>query len=270
MRFCVRVPVLSTASTVMAPSDSTADTRRVSTCCWAMRQAPRARKTVRMTGISSGRMAMASAMPDSSASSSGRPSHSQPSSTRATAVSRAPAPSQRTSRREPSCSAEGGSVVAESAAPMRPTAVRPPVSRTSARPMPWVTTVLANSQGVSSPPGSAADSALLLLADAGRLRTGTASPVSSDSFTDTWPPISWASAATRSPSRSTRQSPRTTSRLAMRCSTPSRRTSARGADRSRSDSSARWVRRSCTRVMPITTPTKPSRNRASPRLPSAR
>ena len=61
-----------------------------------------------------------------------------------------------------------------------------------------------------------------------------------------------------------------TSRPAMRRSTPSRNTRARGADSSRSDSSARCVRRSCTSVMPMTTKTKPSRNKASARSPSAR
>ena len=62
MRLRVRVPVLSTANTEIAPSASTAGTRRVSTLRWAIRQAPRARNTVRMTGISSGRIAMIRAM----------------------------------------------------------------------------------------------------------------------------------------------------------------------------------------------------------------
>ena len=62
MRFSVSVPVLSTASTEMAPSASTAGTRRVSTLRCEIRHAPSARNTVRMTGISSGRMAMVRAM----------------------------------------------------------------------------------------------------------------------------------------------------------------------------------------------------------------
>ena len=269
MRLRVSVPVLSTASTVMAPSASTAVTRRVSTFWCAMRQAPSARNTVRMTGISSGRMAMARAMPESRLSSRGRPFHHQPSSTWAVASTTAPMPKLRTSRREPSCSAEGGSVVAARSAPMRPTAVRAPVAHTRATPTPRVTTVLANRPGVPSPPGARAASGWPLGA-MGSLATGTASPVSRDSSTSSWPSISRASAAMRSPSCSTSRSPHTTSRPAMRCSWPSRMTRARGADRSRKDSSARWVLRSCASVMPMTTNTKPSRNRASPRSPRAR
>ena len=65
MRFCVRVPVLSTHRTVVAPSISTAGTRRVSTWRFEMRHAPSPRKTVSTTGSSSGRIAMASVMPTS-------------------------------------------------------------------------------------------------------------------------------------------------------------------------------------------------------------
>ena len=267
MRLRVSVPVLSTASTVIAPRASTAAMRRVSTFFWAMRQAPSARNTVRTTGISSGSMAMARAMPDSRLSSSGLPSHHQPSSTCAPASARAATPRVRTSRREPCCSAEDGSTVAARSAPMRPMAVRPAVALTRARPTPRVTTVLANrtcsgaGAGGRAPPPSPGS---------GSLATGTDSPVSSDSFTSSRPESSTASAAMRSPSCSTSRSPQTTSRPAMRCSCPSRSTRARGAERSRSDSRARCVLRSCTRVMPMTTKTKPSRNSASARSPRAR
>ena len=61
--FCVSVPVLSTHRTVAAPSISTAGIRRVSTRLREIRQAPSARKIVSTTGNSSGRMAMAIAMP---------------------------------------------------------------------------------------------------------------------------------------------------------------------------------------------------------------
>ncbi len=77
MRFCVSVPVLSTASTEIAPSVSTAGTRRVSTLCFEIRQAPRARNTVSTTGISSGRIAMVSATPDNTLSMKVCPSHNQ-------------------------------------------------------------------------------------------------------------------------------------------------------------------------------------------------
>jgi len=77
MRLRVRVPVLSTASTEIAPSASTAGTRRVNTLRLEMRHAPRARNTVRITGISSGRIAIVSAMPASRLASSVWPFHSQ-------------------------------------------------------------------------------------------------------------------------------------------------------------------------------------------------
>ena len=69
MRFCVRVPVLSTHSTVAEPSVSTPGIRRVSTCLRDIRQAPSARNTVSTTGNSSGSIAIAGVMPASSPSS---------------------------------------------------------------------------------------------------------------------------------------------------------------------------------------------------------
>ena len=69
MRLRVRVPVLSTHSTVVWPSVSMALSRRVSTCWAASRRAASARKTIMMTGNSCGRMPMASVMPASIASS---------------------------------------------------------------------------------------------------------------------------------------------------------------------------------------------------------
>jgi hypothetical protein len=63
MRFSVSVPVLSTQSTVAAPSVSMAGMRRVSTRSRAMRHAPSARKMVSTTGNSSGSIAMASVTP---------------------------------------------------------------------------------------------------------------------------------------------------------------------------------------------------------------
>ncbi len=67
MRFSVSVPVLSLHSTVVAPSVSMALMRRVSTPSFDSRRAPRAGNTVSTTGYSSGSIAMASAMPASSA-----------------------------------------------------------------------------------------------------------------------------------------------------------------------------------------------------------
>ena len=68
IRFWVSVPVLSTHKTVAAPSVSMAGMRRVSTRLRESRHAPRARKIVRITGNSSGRTAMAIAIPASSPS----------------------------------------------------------------------------------------------------------------------------------------------------------------------------------------------------------
>ena len=65
MRFCVKVPVLSTQSTVVEPRVSTAGMRRTSTWRCESRQAPRARNTVSTSGSSSGNMAMANVMPAS-------------------------------------------------------------------------------------------------------------------------------------------------------------------------------------------------------------
>ncbi len=65
MRLAVSVPVLSTHSTVVAPSSSTAGMLRASTFSRASRHAPRPRNSVSTTGNSSGRMAMASVRPAS-------------------------------------------------------------------------------------------------------------------------------------------------------------------------------------------------------------
>src|SRR5574344_1527616 len=64
MRLKVRVPVLSVHKTVAAPKVSIAATRLVKTLRLEMRQAPSARKTVKTTGNSSGKIAIASVSPD--------------------------------------------------------------------------------------------------------------------------------------------------------------------------------------------------------------
>jgi len=61
--FIVRVPVLSTESTVVEPKVWIDLSCRVSTLCFDMRHAPSARKIVSTTGISSGIKAMASVSP---------------------------------------------------------------------------------------------------------------------------------------------------------------------------------------------------------------
>ncbi|CAJ7144488.1 Uncharacterised protein [Burkholderia pseudomallei] len=65
IRFCVSVPVLSTHSTEVCPSASIALMRRASMPSSAMRRAPSAMNTVITTGISSGKMPIASVIPAS-------------------------------------------------------------------------------------------------------------------------------------------------------------------------------------------------------------
>ncbi len=65
MRFSVMVPVLSVQITVAAPKVSTVVARFAMTPCRANRHAPNARKVVKATGISSGRMDMAKVRPES-------------------------------------------------------------------------------------------------------------------------------------------------------------------------------------------------------------
>ena len=107
-----------------------------------------------------------------------------------------------------------------------------------------------NTYGRSSPPGapiaSPSGSSLALF------RTGTASPVSSDSSAAMFiAHISAMSAGTRSPSASSTTSPRTTSRPGTTTRFPPRNTVARGADSPFSASSARSVFRSWKIVIPM-------------------
>ncbi|OPZ95411.1 MAG: hypothetical protein BWY72_02127 [Bacteroidetes bacterium ADurb.Bin416] len=61
--FSVKVPVLSEHNTVAEPRASMALGLRASTLCLDMRQAPKAMKTVMITGNSSGMTAMAKVNP---------------------------------------------------------------------------------------------------------------------------------------------------------------------------------------------------------------
>ena len=67
--FSVKVPVLSVHNTVVAPSDSMAEVRRVSTRTLDMRHAPIAMNTAIIIGNSAGNIDIPNAMPPSSASS---------------------------------------------------------------------------------------------------------------------------------------------------------------------------------------------------------
>ena len=170
-------------------------------------------------------------------------------------------------RRVSVCSIVGSGLVCSSALPILPSSVRGPVAAISTMPCPDVTRVPENTEGKSSPPGRSSARAS---AD-GTLRTGTDSPVSSDSSVERCSARRRRpSAGTRSPSARTTRSPRTTSRPAMRRRSPSRITRARGLERSRSASSACSVRRSWTIVMVMTTNTKPSSISASVGSPMRR
>ena len=221
-----------------------------------------ARKTVSTTGNSSGSMDMPSAMPASTPSS--HPPRVSPYSSTVSVMTMALAIANIVTRRRVCSCSRGVSVSSvRRDCPILPISVRIPVDVTSAMPLPRTTSVPENTKGRSSPPvcgGPASVSGMLA-----SLRTGTDSPVSSDSSSSRSSHCTTvASAATRSPSESTIRSPRTTSRPAMRTRSPSRITSARGLVRSRSDSSTRSVRASCTMVMRMEIDANTMSRKASP------
>ena len=133
MRLRVRVPVLSTHSTVVWPSVSMAFNRRVSTCWAARRRAASAKKTIMMTGNSCGSRPMASVMPASIASSQ-PPRSSQNSAIRARLSISAMTTSRRVSLATSSRSGEAASVMVCSDTPMRPISVCRPTASTRTRP----------------------------------------------------------------------------------------------------------------------------------------
>ncbi len=246
--FIVSVPVLSTQRTVAAPSVSMAGTRRVSTWRCESRQAPSARKIVRTTGNSSGSVAMASVIPASTPCS--QSPRVRPYTTTTMTQRVAPRAARRRTSRLVSSSIAVSSVSSDrSAFPILPSSVPLPVARTRATPWPWTTSDPEKTNGRSSPPGLAgpasggdreAGSAPGGGVRIARLRTGTDSPVSSDSSTVRLVVSTrTASAGTRSPSTSMTRSPQTTSRPGIRFRLPPRMTSARGLERSRSASRAR-------------------------------
>ena len=134
------------------------------------------------------------------------------------------------------------------AAPILPKAVELPVAVTVNMPLPLVTSVPENTNGVSSPPGGAI---CVSTTPAHRFETARDSPVRTDSSTWRLEAIyRMPSAGIRSPSPNTTTSPQTTSWLASTMRFPSRITVVRGLERSLSASSARSVFCSCTIVMP--------------------
>ena len=236
MRFIVSVPVLSTHSTVVAPSSSTAGMLRVSTFSRASRHAPSPRKMVSTTGSSSGRMAIARVMPASSPCS--QSPRLRPQATARLAASPRPSTATQVTMRWVSCwTGVCPLVMACRDSPMRPSALRAPVATTMPRPEPCVTSV---PEKTRAPDSSAAASGPVTAC----FITGTDSPVSNDSSTVRLDASSRCrSAGTRSPSASSTTSSTTSSRPAMRTAWPSRMTSARGLESSRRASSALSLRR---------------------------
>jgi len=282
MRFQVSVPVLSVHSTVAAPSVSMAAGRRASTRSCDRRHAPMAMNTVRMSENSSGSSDMASVTPPSKAAS--QSPLVSPKARMNSRLAAAPAmAARRTSRRVCSVRGVSGVSMLPSACPMRPMALAAPVAVTCAMPWPLTTTEPAQTKGCPSPPGwaravpdAASDAAPGLAGSTApscfaALRTGTDSPVSSDSSVSrAWAESSTPSAATRSPSPISSRSPRTTSRPGMRRRSPPRSTKARGLARSRRASSTRSVRCCCTTDSPMVTSTNSPSSSASCISPSSR
>ena len=193
MRFWVRVPVLSTANTVVLPRLSTAAGQRASTPIRPRRTAPRARNSANTTGISLGSTARARARAARSASLQ-RPVVAPWINSNAVVPARAAVVRRAVSRRVCRCRRVSGGCTCLRLAPIRPNSVSAPVATTSAQPQPLATKAPA---WIASP---------------WRWRsTGKASPVSSDSSShNPAASVMRASAATRSPSSRRSRSPHCT------------------------------------------------------------
>ena len=131
IRFIVSVPVLSTHSAVAEPRVSITGGRRVNTCFCDIRQAPRARNTVSTTGNSSGRSAIAVAIPASRPPSQ-FPRVSPYTTTTTTAASTPTIASAVTRRSISRCSGVRSASIVRSAAPILPNSVPVPVSLATA------------------------------------------------------------------------------------------------------------------------------------------
>ncbi len=219
----VRVPVLSVQITEAEPSVSTDDRRFTTARRLAMRCTPSASTTDRIAGRPSGTAATASATPSSrTVTTSCRLLMSATRNSVAittTATTTMPMPSIRPRRPTSRCSGVRSSTTASSMEAMPPISVSIPVAVTMPPPVPWPIEVPLNTIELRSASAVSAGSAAVPLA------TGALSPVSEASCTlraAAW--NSRASAPTASPSASSSTSPGTSSRLAMRWTTPSRST----------------------------------------------
>ena len=216
--------------------------RRTRTFRRSMRCIPRARVVVATVGRPSGTAATASEIDVRTIWRSPAPRRRPSPRVRAESPRVSPTRFWPRTARLDSSGVTGASVSAMSAR-MRPSSVRRPVAVTSARPLPSLTTVPANTTLSRSATGVSSG-----WIDPTTLRTGKLSPVSADSLTVRGASTSMMrpSACTSCPARSTMMSPGTSEDAGTRLSFPSRRTGTTGEVSCWSDVRIRSTRLSVT------------------------
>lgn len=259
----VNVPVLSLQMTVVDPSVSTAERRRMRAPRSAMRCMPTASAIVIATGRPSGTIETIWLIATISTSGRGSERHI-PSSTTSTNRPSAAATSARPNWSSRRSSGVLGSSACSVRRAMRPTSVRSPVAMTSATARPAVTCVPAYTMSRRSARPVASGTAVE------DLLTGTDSPVRAASATcNCASSSSLASAATASPADSSIRSPGTSSAACTECSTPPRRTRTCRVDSRRKAAIDRSARPSWKVPIIALTSTTARITPASPRWPSA-
>ena len=245
IRFSVSVPVLSEQIQVTDPRVSTAGSRRTSALWWAMRRAPRARVTATTAGRASGTAATARLIAVRNISPGSSPRSRPVTNTMAQmpTTARAIRPPKLDSRR---CRGVRTTSAVISRSAIAPSSVWVPVPTTTPRPRPCATNVPRKAIERRSPTGACGS-----VTGSTRLLTGWDSPVrAASAMRKEAREVSRRSAGTIAPSWRTTRSPGTSSAASTCCSTPSRITTAVGADMARSAAIACSARRSCT--TPIT------------------
>lgn len=266
IRPVVRVPVLSTASTVTDPSASAAGSDRTIAPRAAIRRAAPASASATTAGSASGIAATARLTPATVMSRQSLPCTSPIATTSAQAATTAAA-SLRPSTASRRCSGVGGAPWSCSRDAIPPMQVRVPVATTTAVPEPWVTRVPACTIDVRSPTATSSSGEPV---GAVSRSDGCDSPVRIASSTcSANASISRASAPTTSPSASTSTSPGTRSVVGTRCWWPSRSTRTAGAEAARSAAIAPMARRSCATPTTVLTSTTSRITAQSDRSPVA-
>ncbi len=246
--FLVRVPVLSEAITETEPRVSTEWRSFMTALRRAMACTPMASTSDRIAGRPSGTAATARETPSSRMSTASWKEET-PLTAATTIMTTTAMPMTSTPRvldiwAISRCNGEGSSAVSSSSVAMRPISVSMPVPVTTARPTPRATAVPLNTMLCRSPrePSSASGVTVLV--------TASDSPVSEASCTCSEEAlIRRASAATASPSPSTRTSPGTRSAAGIVASLPSRSTVALAAVMSARAATASAALFSCTKPM---------------------